>query len=161
MEANSYNLYSIILSAITLVVTVGGLYGALIQIRKIREAAWSNMHSKLCDQSFELLKFLSEYPSAYDYFYHRRQLQVNDPERVMVLCIAEALANFLEHLLLQKDQLPPEQWAVWRRFIYSTFDVSTVVCQFITEHQDWYSPDLVAIASECERAKQQEKIEEA
>ena len=154
MKSELYNIYSIILSVIALLVTIAGLYGVFIQIQKIREVGWSNINSKLCDQSFELLKLINDNPNTYDYFYHNKVLLQDAPERVSVLCITEALANFLEHLLLQHNQLPPVQCAVWRRFINSTFNSSVAVCEFITEHSDWYSPDIVAIAIECAQAKQ-------
>jgi hypothetical protein len=150
MSTEIYNSWSIALAAISLLVTALGLGGAYIQIKKLQESAWSNMHSKLCDQSFELLKFLSETPGTYDYFYNKKPLQPDEPGHAMVLYQAEALANFLEHLILQQDQLPEKQWEVWQRFISGTFDASVVVCQFITEHSDWYSPDLVGIARKCQ-----------
>lgn len=150
MDQAVYNSLSIYLSVITLVITIGGLYAVYFQIKKIKEAAWSNTHSKLCDQSFELLKFFSERPYTYDYFYNSKELSENDKHRVDVLYATEALANFLEHLVLQKDNLPLKQWQVWERFIYTTFKTSKVVSVFIRNHREWYSEYLLTIVDKCE-----------
>ncbi|GLU56626.1 hypothetical protein [Dyadobacter frigoris] len=149
MEQELYNLLSVIVSIVTLIFTVIGLYAVYIQIRKIRETAWSNTHSKLCDQSFELLRFFSDNPNCYDYLYKGKELDENSPDRVFILLATEALANFMEHIILQKDNLPTKQWDVWRRFVYTEFKCSIVVRNFILENREWYSLELLEIADEC------------
>jgi hypothetical protein len=146
MGQEAFNLLSAIVAVAGFIVTSAGLYALYFQIVKLREATWSNTHSKLCDQSFELIRFLSEAPSTYAYFYERKSLQPNTPDRVHILYAAEAIANFLEHLILQRNNLPQKQWEVWKRFIHSTFEASVVVQNFIQEHNDWYSDELVEIA---------------
>ena len=106
MSQESFNLLSVIVSIASLLVTLIGLYVVYIQIRKIRETIWSNTHSKLCDQSFELLRFFSENPKTYDYFYNKKILVQDEPDRIFILYATEALANFMEHLMLQKENLP-------------------------------------------------------
>jgi hypothetical protein len=131
-------------------VTAIGLYAVYVQIKKLRESIWSNTHSKLCDQSFELIKFLAEKPTTYDYFYHGKVLEDGDKDRVYVLYAAEALANFLEHLVLQKQNLPEQQWDVWRRFIYSTYECSAVLRSFIHSHRDWYCDELISMTDKLD-----------
>ena len=149
MSQESFNLLSVIVSIASLLVTLIGLYGVYIQIRKIRETIWSNTHSKLCDQSFELLRFFSENPKTYDYFYNKKILVQDEPDRIFILYATEALANFMEHLMLQKENLPDKQWEVWKRFIYTTFKSSVIIRTFIQDHREWYSTDLLAIADDC------------
>ena len=103
----------------------------------------------MADQSFELLKFLSETPSTYDYFYKKKLLENDAPDKIIALYTAEALANFMEHLILQKDNLPDKQWEVWKRFIYTTFKSSIVLRDFIQDNREWYSSELLAVADEC------------
>lgn len=149
MDQDSFNLYNTIISVASLAVTTTGLFAVYIQLRKIQETTWSNTHSKLADQSFELLKFLSETPSTYDYFYNKKPLADDSPNRVVILYTAEALANFIEHIILQKENLPSKQWDVWKRFVYTTLKSSVVLRDFIQNNREWYSPDLLAIADEC------------
>jgi len=134
----------------SLFVTAVGLYAVYLQIRKLRDAIWGETHGRLCDQSLELLRFLAEMPQTYDYFYTGKELENDNPDRVFVLYASEALVNFLEHLVLQRQNLPERQWATWRQFICSKYDGSPVVRAFIKEHRDWYSVELTAIADECE-----------
>ncbi len=150
MEQNAFNLLSAVIAIISLLITMIGLYAVYLQIQKLRESVWSNTHSKLCDQSFELLKFFSENPNTYAYFYERKVLEENAPDRIFILYASEALANFLEHLILQKENLPLKQWQVWERFIYTTFRASAVIGVFIRSNSEWYSKELLMIAEECE-----------
>ncbi|CAN5421367.1 hypothetical protein BH09BAC1_BH09BAC1_00750 [soil metagenome] len=149
MAQDAYNLASFILSIVTLLATVIGLLAVYIQIQKVKESLWSNVHSKLCDQSFELIKFFSENPNTYDYFYHNKRLDEKETEKVKILYATEIMANFLEHLLLQKENLPKKQWLVWERFIASTLSSSIIVCQFVQGKKEWYSSDLLAIVDKC------------
>ena len=149
MQQGSFNLLSGIISIAALLVTIVGLVAVYVQIKKIRETLWSNTHSKLCDQSFELLRFFSENPKTYDYFYNRKILEPYETDKIFILYATEALANFMEHLILQKENLPEKQWEVWKRFIYTTFKSSIIIRVFIQDHREWYSNDLLAIADEC------------
>jgi len=151
MDQGTFNLITVVVSIGTLIITLVGLYAVYIQIKKLRQAAWSDTHSKLSDQSFELLRFLAQNPGTYDYFYNRKKLEDDAEDKVFILYATEALVNFLEHLVLQKENLPKRQWHVWKRFIYSTFESSELVCSFIQKYRSWYSAELLAIADEFER----------
>lgn len=135
----------------SLVITTVGLILVYIQIRKLRESLWSDTQSRLCDQSLELIKLLAQKPETYDYFYRGKPLSADEPNRIFILYAAEALANFMEHLVLQKDNLPKNQWDVWYRFICSTFEGSTALQEFFTHRRTWYSPELLAIIDERDR----------
>lgn len=136
MKQDTYNLISTIISIASFVLTIAGLFIVYVQIVKIKESTWSNTHSNLCNESFELLKFFSEHPETYDYFYKRKVLEDKAKDKVIILYATEALANFLEHLTLQKGNLPARQWEVWKRFIYSTFKLSVLVRTFIQDNRD-------------------------
>jgi len=140
------------LSAVgSLVVTGIGLCAVYVQLKKVRESVWGDTHGRLCEQSIELLRFLAEKRETYDYIYAGKELEPKNPDRVHVLFVTEAIVNFLEHLVLQKDNLPEKQWMTWRRFIVSTYAGSPVIRDFITSHREWYSEDLLLIANEFDR----------
>lgn len=149
MNQDLYNLWSIMIAVLSLLITLGGLYAVYFQITKLRTSAWSETHAKLCDQSFELLRFFSETPDTYDYFYHKKPLADDAPNKVIILYATEALVNFMEHVMLQKENLPDKQWEVWNRFIHTTFKTSVVVSKFIQDNRDWYSSELLMIADAC------------
>jgi len=135
----------------SLLVTAIGIIFLYVQITKLRESMWSDTNSRLCDQSFELIRFLAEKPETYDYFYNAKPLKEDDPNRVFILYAAEALANFLEHLVLQRQNLPKRQWDVWERFIWSTYEGSSALQEYFVRHRTWYSKELLSIIDERDR----------
>jgi hypothetical protein len=135
----------------SLLITTIGLIFVYVQIRKLRQGLWSDTQSRLCDQSLELIRFLAEKPETYDYFYQGKPLAEDEPNRVFIFYAAEALANFMEHLVLQKRNLPEQQWQVWHRFICSTYEGSSALQEFFLHHRTWYSPELLAIIDERDR----------
>lgn len=138
-------------SVATLLVTAAGLWAVFIQIRKLRVALWSDTQGRLCDQSFELLRFLAERPETYDYFYKNKPLEQHDPNRAYILYAAEALANFMEHLILQRANLPEHQWSVWHRFIISSYENCPVLQDFLQTHRSWYASEFLAPTDTCNR----------
>ena len=101
---------------------------------------------------------MADYPDTQDYFYKKKLLDDNSDKRVIVLYLAEALSNYMEHLILQKDNLPEKQWEVCKRFIYTTFKTSIVVRNFVQENREWYSLDLLVIADESKVLYQQNHV---
>src|SRR6476659_8876519 len=96
-------------AVLSLFVTGGGLVAVFIQIRKLREAVWGETNGRLCDQSLELLRFLAEKPDTYDFFYRGIEAGDDHPDRVFILYASETIANFIEHVALQKPTLNPGQ----------------------------------------------------
>ena len=62
-----------------------------------------------------------------------------EPARTKVLCCAEIMANFLEHISFQKPSLPDASQGAWMRYIQDHYAASRVVREFVTEHRHWYS----------------------
>ncbi len=135
----------------SLLVTGIGLCAVFIQLQKLRLALWSDTQGRLCDQTLEIIRFLAEKPETYDYFYRNKALEENDPNEVYILYAAEALATLMEHLTLQKANLPKPQWAVWQRFIVSQYENSSVIRDFIQSHRSWYASELLSIVDDCDK----------
>lgn len=143
IATNNYNFWEIILSSASLIFTIIGLIFVFIQIRKLKHSIWNTTHAALFSQSLELLKFLNEKSLSYQYFYENKELPKEAEEKVYILYAAKALANFLEQLLLQKDNLPKQQWRVWKKYIGSSLQCSQVLQDFILEKKEWYSKELL------------------
>jgi hypothetical protein len=135
---------------LSLLVTAIGLFFLWYQLKKLEQATWGDTHSKVCDHSLELLRFLAEKPETYDYFYKDKELAKDDANRVLVLYASEAMTNFFEVLVLLKDNLPRKQWEVWHKFICSRYESSPPVRDFIRDHQNWYSAEVKSIADQCD-----------
>jgi hypothetical protein len=52
-----------------------------------------------------------------------------------VLCCAEIMANFLEHIFLQRPSLPVASHEAWMRYVQDHYSASRVVREFITDQQ--------------------------
>jgi hypothetical protein len=133
----------------SLLVTSIGLVAVFLQLQKVRLALWSNTQSKLCDQSLELIRFLADHPETYHYFYSDKRLEEGDSNKIVVLYAAEALANFMEHLILQQGNLPEQQWEVWQHFIRNTYEHAPALQLFIKTHREWYADALIKIVDQC------------
>ena len=149
------DLLSLRIDFATLIVAVVGLSATYWQLVKVKESGWSAVHSTLCDQSFELIKLCMERPSLYDYFYHGKIMTDEETDKVRVYLVSEAFANFMEQLILQKGSLPEAQWKVWERFVKSTLESSSIVGDFILDHNGWYSEDLVKVVDNSRTMPQQ------
>jgi hypothetical protein len=143
----------------TLIVTAAGLFAVYIQIRKLQSAVWGETHGKLCDQSLELLKMLAEKPSTRPYFAESKELSADEPEHAFVLYAAEAIANFMEHLVLQRDNLPQNQWDRWNDFIDGQLEESPVIQEFLLRNRQWYSTALMAHVDELKKRLAEGKAE--
>jgi hypothetical protein len=87
------------------------------------------------------------------HIYAGHELESENPDRIRILYVIEAIANFLEHLVLQKPNLPKRQWTTWLRFIRSTYESSPAIREFIKSRRDWYSEELLSILDECDRSR--------
>ena len=67
-------------------------------------AGQANVSERLASQSIEILKYIADDPLLYEYFYENKPLLDERPERAKVLCCAEIVANFLEHIVLQRPR---------------------------------------------------------
>jgi hypothetical protein len=106
--------------------------------RTLKEMSLANQASvseRLASQSIEILKYIADDPQLYEYFYKNKPLAVEIPTRTKVLCCAEIMANFLEHIFLQRPSLPVASQAAWMR---SEFWQGSATCSplFIEKNQD-------------------------
>jgi hypothetical protein len=137
-------------------VTAIGLIFLYIQLKKLSESSWSDTQTRLQEQSLQLIRFLAEKPESYDYFYNNKPLAETDPNRIYILYAAEALANFIEHVVLQQNNMPNQQWLVWERFIRNTYEGCSVLQEFFRLRRNWYSQNILSIIDDCDRKIQQQ-----
>lgn len=110
--------------------------------RTVKEMSLANQASvseRLASQSFEILRGIADDPQLYEYFYENKPLVDDTSTRVKVVCFAEIMANFLEHIFLQKPSLPNKSHEAWMCYIDDHYLTSRVVREFIAEHPRWYA----------------------
>ena len=105
-------------------------------------AGQANVSERLASQSIEILKYIADDPLLYEYFYENKLLLDERPERAKVLCCAEIVANFLEHIVLQRPSLPRASREAWMLCVRDHYNASSVVREFVTHHRDWYADEF-------------------
>ena len=91
--------------------------------------------NRLMAESLEILRFLADHPGNYDYFYHSKDPPETQDESLK--CATEMIANYLEHVVLQKDTLPKEVQVAR----------SPIVRSHLKKYRDWYDVRLHEIAN--------------
>jgi hypothetical protein len=122
-------------------ILLGGLSAYTIW-RTLKEMSLANQASvseRLASQSFEILKYLADDPQLYEYFYKNKPLVAEIPTVTKVLCCAEIMANFLEHVFFQRPSLPVASQEAWMRYVRDHYSASHIVREFVTEHRHWYA----------------------
>ncbi len=110
--------------------------------RTLKEMSLANQASisvRLASQSIEIPKYIADDPQLYEYFYKNKPLLVGTPTDTKVLCCTEIMANFLEHIFLQRPSLPVASQGAWMRYVRDHYSASRVVREFVTEHRHWYA----------------------
>jgi len=102
-------------------------------------AVRANASERLATRSSEIIKYIADDPSLYGYFYENKPLVGEQQERVKVLCCAEIMTHFLEHIVLQKRSLPKTSRVAWMVYVRERYAMSLVVREFIAEHRSWYA----------------------
>ena len=109
------------------------------QLRVVALAGQANVSERLAAQSIEILKVIADDPRLYDYFFENKLLLAKSPERTKVICCAEIVANFLEHIVLQQPSLPDSSKEAWLLYVRDHYYASSVVREFVSRHREWYA----------------------
>jgi hypothetical protein len=136
----------------TLFVTVIGFLIVIRQIRQVERTIRGDTNANLCAQSIEILKEIGACPECYPYFYENKELPPDEPSRVRILCICEMTANYLDHVALQRDNLPPAVWKRWSLFIRDAVQGSPVLREHFAKYRDWYSDEVLRLVDPSQAA---------
>jgi hypothetical protein len=138
-----------------LLVTLAGFLFVIRQVRQIERTIRKDTNTSLCAQSIEILKEMAKCPQCYPCCYENAPLPEDEKVRVEVLCICEMIANYLDNVALQHDNLPQPVWERWRSFIRDTLAGSQVIQEHFRKFRNWYSPELIAYIDEVHPSKSQ------
>ena len=133
----------------SLLVTLFGFLFVLRQLRQVERNIRGETNASLCHQSIEILKAMMSRQECYPFFYDNKPLPEDHPHRVEILCLTEMIANYLDLVALQKDNLPPTAWTGWHKFILDTLQMSPVVREHLTKYGAWCSTELQAIVKQA------------
>ena len=140
MSADTVAVLNMVAAWCTAGVGLGGIIFVLKQIRQVKISLQSSTNERLMAESLEILRFLAEHPGNYDYFYHGKEPPKTQSEDLK--CATEMIANYLEHVVLQKDTLPKHVQESWYTFVTDTYARSPVVRWHLNEYRKWYDDRL-------------------
>jgi hypothetical protein len=148
--AHSVQTYANIATAvIALAALVFGGWQILLVNRNIR----SSTHERITTESFAILKFLSEVPGIYDYFYSQKPPpnETNEPLRYAT----EMVSNYLEHVLLQKRYLPRKVRKNWHSYVKEICRTAPIVRAHVKEYNAQYSKILLRAIIDVEKEEEE------
>jgi hypothetical protein len=121
-------------------------FGILIyQIKQLERAIRGDTQSGLYTQSFEILRFLADNPEIRPYLYEGKVLKMDDASYNLVMSATEIVADFFEHVVLQKPNLPANVWEKWAIQIVNTYSNSPTLQQHYASNKAAYCEDLLTL----------------
>ena len=139
VTSNSLVIVGLELQGIVILLGSISAYSIWRTLKEMSLANQASVSERLASQSIEILKYIADDPQLYEYFYKNKPLVVETPTRTKVLCCAEIMANFLEHIFLQRPSLPSASQGAWMRYVRDHYSASRVVREFVTEQRHWYA----------------------
>jgi hypothetical protein len=139
VTSNSLVIVGLELQGIVILLGSISAYSIWRTLKEMSLANQASVSERLASQSIEILKYIADDPQLYEYFYKNKPLVVETPTRTNVLCCAEIMANFLEHIFLQRPSIPVASQEAWMRYVRDHYSASHVVREFVTEHRHWYA----------------------
>jgi hypothetical protein len=132
----------------TAAIALGGAIFVWRQLQQVERTIRGDTHERLTTESFEVLKFLASNPESYPYFYEGKTSNEEGTHHHFVLYAAEMITNYLEHVVSQKDDMSAADWKAWEHVIIDTFQKSPAVIDHIKRLKDWYSVELLRLATQ-------------
>jgi hypothetical protein len=139
VTSNSLVIVGLELQGIAILLGCLSAYSIWRTLKEMSLANQASVSERLASQSVEILRYKSDDPQLYEYFYKNKPLVDETPTRTKVLCCAEIMANFLEHISLKRASLPVASPNTCMRYVQDHYSASRVVREFVTEHRHWYA----------------------
>jgi len=141
----------------SLLIAVIGFGILIYQIKQLERAIRGDTQSGLYDQTFEIMRFIADNPQIRPYFYEGKELRPGDESYDLIMTATEMVADFFEHVVLQKVNLPSEVWQKWCFQIQKTYSNSPTLREYYTTNKLAYSVNVIAL---CEQGKKHDELAE-
>jgi len=128
-----------------LLVAIIGFFILIIQIRQLERAIRSDTHSSLYSQCFDTTKLFYLNAKFLPYVYENKDLSKDDPSFYELSVLVEIIADFFEHIALQKTNLPDEVWNHWNNYIRSIYKSCPLLREHFRKRAEWYSEAILGL----------------
>jgi len=124
------------------VVTVAGFFFVYYQIKQINRAGRASTHASIFSHSLELTRLMLDHPEVRPYLYDGKDIAEGDPAYNQVMLACEMLADFYEHVSLQRENLPKQSLDCWDKAMARRYLKNPVLEKYVEENGDVYARDL-------------------
>jgi hypothetical protein len=130
-------------------VTAIGLTFVGWQVRQAERNIRASTSERLSAQSFDVIRFLAQYPESHDYFYGGKPLDKSEPNYRFMLYAAEILTNYIENVVAQLPNMDDELKVRWKCFVEDTYKMSPAVQGHLREFGRWYDARLIKLLKDA------------
>jgi hypothetical protein len=117
---------------------VAGIGLIFLQIRRIGNQISASSCATLYGQMIEIDRFFVQHQDLKAYIYKSKAIAGSDPAYDSVRSLAEMMVDLMEHLYVQKGNLPDRVYKPWLQYFASIYDNSPIVREHLNQSGDWY-----------------------
>jgi hypothetical protein len=117
----------------------------------------NSIHERITNESFQILKFLSDAQGTYEYFYSSKEPPKELDEKLKYA--TEMVSNYLEHVLLQKKYLPRAVRGNWHSYVKEICKTAPIVREHVERYKTQYSKTLRRVIDKVEKEIKNRPIE--
>ena len=136
---------SAIASAVGTLISALGVIFIFFQVRHFKRQITGSACAALYDQMLQIDRYFAEHPEMKAYIYSEKPIKSGDSTYHAVSSIAEMMVDLMEHLLVQKENLPPSVYLAWLNYMGHLYDHSPIIREHMTVSGVWGSDVLRAI----------------
>lgn len=125
-------------SIIGSIVAVVGLPVLIYQIVQLRQTIRAEAHGKVYENSLEVQKLLLDNPEFRPFFYEGATMEPTDERYPRLLAMAEIFTDYLEHIALQRENVPDEVKTAWDGYARFFLESSPIIRSFVAQHRSSY-----------------------
>jgi hypothetical protein len=144
-------------NTVTAITAIVGAAFVVFQIIQIKRNPRNSTHERITNESFQILKFLSDAQGTYEYFYSSKEPPKELDEKLKYA--TEMVSNYLEHVLLQKKYLPRAVRGNWHSYVKEICKTAPIVREHVERYKTQYSKTLRRVIDKVEKEIKNRPIE--
>ena len=132
------------------IATVVGVCIALVgvpifihQVRQLERSIRGDTHEKLYAHSAILMQLVFDNPELRPFVWGNVEIPADHPLTPRAQTLVEMYAQFVEHIVLQRPNMPPDLWPPWSKYVDAILETSPSLRKYIRTWAPTFSPLLV------------------
>ncbi|MEJ2344300.1 MAG: hypothetical protein P8076_01380 [Gammaproteobacteria bacterium] len=122
---------------------IAGFAVLIYQLAQLNKSIRVSAQTALYQQSSSIRSILVERPELRKYLFDGQPVGPESEDYQRAQTVAEMFLNYLEHLMIQQENLRTGDWEAWNRFVSETLAGSPLMQEILRDRPDFYSDDLI------------------